>query len=159
MRLKTIFVLMPLSLGLVLVVSESSIAARESVSMRTIEGKVLSFGYHQGEGGLQLLLARVQVPDGPESGTEILLAPEAILDQIGFRVEEGDRLRARIFVSIDGPSRVQKIQNFTQGTMVRMRTLHSIPLWSTEGAWQGGPIRTARGRDRVGRGVGKGPHG
>lgn len=131
--------------------------ARDSVPMRTIEGRVLSVDRYQGEGGVEVVLAKLDVPGGPKDGTQILLAPKSVCDQIGFQVEEGDRLRARVFVASDGPSRVQKVQNFTQGTMVRMRTLHSTPLWSAAGAWQGGPIRTARGREQAGRGAGKGP--
>jgi len=128
--------------------------------MRTIEGQVLSVDTHQGEGGLEVLLANLRVPGEPEDGVQILLAPESVCNQIGFRVEEGDRLRARIFVSTAGPWRVQKVQNFTQDTMVRMRTLHSTPLWNTTGAWQGGPIRTARGPHQHGQGrKGGGPPG
>lgn len=125
--------------------------------MRTIEGRVLAVDHYQGEGGVELVLAKLDVAGGPESGTQILLAPESVCDQLGFRIQEGDRLRARVFVSTDGPSRVQKVQNFTQGTMVRMRTLHSTPLWSAAGTWQGGSIRTARGHNQGGHGAGKGP--
>ena len=146
-----------LCLALLLAFWVAPLGARDSVPMRTIEGRVLAVARHQGEGGVEVLMAKLAVPGGPESGTQILLAPESVCEQIGFQIEEGDRLRARIFVSADGPSRVQKVQNFTQGTMVRMRTLHTTPLWSATGAWQGGPIRTARGHDQAGRGSGKGP--
>ncbi len=125
--------------------------------MRTIEGRVVTVDRYEGEGGVEVVLATLDVAGGPDSGTQILLAPESVCDQLGFRIEEGDRLRTRVFVSTDGPSRVQKVQNFTQGTMVRMRTLHSTPLWSAAGAWQGGPIRTTRGQGQAGRGAGKGP--
>lgn len=144
-------------LGLLLAIWAAPDGVSGSVRMRTIEGRVLSVDRHQGEGDVEVILAKLDVPGGPESGTEILLAPESVCHQIGFQVEEGDRLRARIFVSTDGPSRVQKVQNFTRGTMVRMRTLHSTPLWSSAGAWQGGPVRTARGQGQAGRGAGKGP--
>jgi len=144
-------------LSVLLVVCASPLLAKNSVSLRTVEGRVLTLDRYQGEGDLEVVLARLDVAGGPEGGMPILLAPESVCDQIGFRIEEGDRLRARVFVSTDGPSRVQKVQNFTQGTMVRMRTLHSTPLWSTAGSWQGGPIRTARGHDQAGRGSGKGP--
>jgi len=146
-----------LCLALLLAFWVAPLGARDSVPMRTIEGRVLAVDRYQGEGGVEVVLAKIDVPGGPENGTQILLAPKSVCDQIGFRVAEGDRLRARVFVSVDGPSRVQKVQNFTQGTMVRMRTLHSTPLWSAAGAWQGGPIRTARGHDQAGRGSGKRP--
>ena len=133
------------------------LGARDSVPLRTIEGQVLTVESYLGEGGVEVVMAKLDVPGGPDTGTEILLAPESVCDQIGFQVEKGDRLRARVFVSSEGPSRVQKVQNFTRGTMVRMRTLHSTPLWSSAGAWQGGPVRTARGHNNPGRGAGQGP--
>lgn len=137
-----------------LAVWASPLLAKDSVSMRTIEGRVLTVDRHKGEGDLEVILARLEVAGAPEGGMPILLAPESVCNQLGFQIEEGDRLRARVFVSTDGPSRVQKVQNFTQGTMVRMRTLHSTPLWSTTGAWQGGPLRTTSGRHRHGQGRG-----
>lgn len=137
--------------------SRAVLGIKSSVPLKTIEGRVVTLEQFQGEGGVEVLLARIDTGDGSDSSTQILLAPESVCGQIGFQVEEGDRLRARIFVSPEGPSRVQKVQNFTRGTMVRLRTLHSTPLWSANGAWQGGPVRTARGHSQAGRGAGKGP--
>jgi len=140
-----------LCLALLLALWVTPLGARDSVPMRTIEGRVLAIDHHQGEGGVEVILAKLDVPGGPENGTQILLAPESVCDQIGFQIEKGDRLRARIFVSPEGPSRVQKVQNFTRGTMVRLRTLHETPLWNAGGTWQGGPLRTTAGRHRYGR--------
>jgi len=128
-----------------------------SVSMKTIEGRVVAVERYEAEGGVEVLMARIDTGEGAESGTQILLAPKAVCQDIGFEIEEGDRLRARVFIATEGPSRVQKVQNFTRGTMVRLRTLHSTPLWSAAGTWQGGPIRTARGQNQAGPGAGKGP--
>jgi hypothetical protein len=120
----------------------------ESVAMRTIEGEVVSISRHKGEGQFEVVMAQVAASGPEHSLTEILLAPDTVCQQIGFEVHVGDRLRARVFVESAGPARVQKIQNFTSGTMVRMRTLHRIPLWSATGTWQGGPIQNARGPHR-----------
>jgi hypothetical protein len=122
----------------------------DSISMRTVEGQVVSVTRQKGEGNLDLLVAQLAVTGESKEILEILLAPDHVCDAIGFQVSEGDRLRARIFVEAEGPARVQKIQNFSQGTMVRLRTLHRIPLWNTSGVWQGGPIRTAHGPHRNG---------
>ena len=148
----------PIVIGpaLFLALSVAPLAASDSVSMRTIEGQVVSVGHFQAESGLEVLVANLEVHGGPEDGMQVLLAPESVCSQIGFQVEEGDRLRARIFVSNDGPSSVQKVQNFTRGTMVRLRTLHRTPLWNTAGSWQGGPLRTAAGQHRNGQGRGGG---
>ena len=120
--------------------------------MHTIEGEVTSVSHVEGEGDLELLVAALELQDDSDEVISIMLAPETVCRQIGFFVEEGDRLRARVFLDPDGPARVQKIQNFTQGTMVRFRTLHRIPLWSTNGTWQGGPLRTVYGPHQHGRG-------
>lgn len=145
-----------LSLALLPALWAAPLAARDSVPMRTIEGRVLTVDRYQGEGGVEVVQATLGVPGEPEVGVPILLAPESVCNQIGFRIEEGDRLRARIFVSTDGPSRVQKVQNFTQGTMVRLRTLHKTPLWNAVGSWQGGPMRTTAGGHRHGQNQGGG---
>ena len=134
-----------------------ALGIKSSVPMKTIEGRVVAVERSQGEGDVEVILARIQTADGGDTSTPILLAPESVCDQIGFEIEEGARLRARVFVTPDGPAPVQKVQNFTRGTMIRMRTLHTTPLWSGNGTWQGGPVRTARGHDRAGQGGGKRP--
>lgn len=143
-------------LALLLTCTAVPLIAADSVPMRTIEGRVVAVDRYLGEGGVEVVQATLGVPGGPEGGVPVLLAPESVCAQIGFQVAEGDRLRARIFVTADHPSRVQKVQNFTQGTMVRLRTLHATPLWNSVGMWQGGPLRTAPGRHRYGRNPGGG---
>ncbi len=132
-----------------------ALADEESVAMRTIEGQVISIGQFEGESHLEVVMVSLATGGQDEPPVEILLAPETVCSQIGFEIRMGDRLRARVFLD-DGPQRVQKIQNLTRGTMVRMRTLHSRPLWNAVGAWYGGPMRTdpARHRHRGGRGEG-----
>lgn len=145
-----------LLVSLLLAVGHGTPARSGSYPMRTLEGEVLSIGHHEGEGGLDLL----QVQLGPDTGQEtwqILLAPHEVCQQIGFEIEPGDRVRVRIFLDETDPVRVQKIQNLSRGTMVRLRTLHQTPLWSDAGSWQGGPIRTTMGRHRHGQERGGGP--
>lgn len=145
-----------LGIGATLWISLSPPAQGNSISMRTVEGEVVSTSHSQAEGDLEVVSVRLRSSTGPE--TEILLAPEAVCDQIGLQVEPGDHLKARVFVSEEGPAIVQKIQNFTRGTMVRLRTLHRTPLWTSVGEWRGGPMRSTYGphRNRGGGGTGRG---
>lgn len=130
----------------------------DSYPMRTIEGELVAVSLHAGEGDLDLMLAELSLADGTGEAMRILLAPHEVCDELGLVLEPGDRVRARVFLDSDGPSRVQKIQNLSRGTMVRLRTLHRTPLWNTAGSWQGGPMRTTPGRHRHGQtGRGTGP--
>jgi hypothetical protein len=98
-----------------------------------------------------------------EEPIKVLLAPEETCRGIGFEIEEGDQLRARIFIDgSGGPAKAQKVQNITRGLMVRFRTMRTVPLWSATGAWHGGPSRVSPGnqhgrRGRSGSGPGAGP--
>ena len=58
------------------------------------------------------------------------------------------------------PAKAQKVQNVTRGLMVRFRTMRTVPLWSSTGAWHGGPSRVSPGahHGQSGRGgTGAGP--
>ena len=123
-------------------------------SLITVEGTVLSVASAPGEGDLEVLSVTL-APTGAEGRKmDLLLAPKATLDEVDFQVEQGDQIQARVFPADDGPAKVHKVQNLTRHTMLRLRTLHRIPLWDGVGAWQGGPGQGAMG----GRG-GHGQHG
>lgn len=137
-------------------VSVSRADPPDKVSLRTIEGEIVSVGRFEGEGQLELVLAGLRPEGGGEETVQVLLAPQSVCDEIGFGVAEGDRVRVRIFADDVGPARAQKAMNLTQGTMVRLRTLHRRPLWSASGDWQGGAIGTGQRRHRHGWQSGKG---
>jgi hypothetical protein len=140
--LKKLAVLAATSAILGIAPGESALASRSSYSMRSLEGQVLSVEHHTGEGGLDLLQAQVRSTNGSET-VQILLAPQEVCEQIGLQIAPGDRIRTRVFVEETTSYRVQKIQNISRGTMVRLRTLHETPLWDSAGRWQGGPLRTS----------------
>ena len=124
-------------------------AGRNHTTMRGVEGEVIAVGHRIGEGDLDLLQARLQPSQGGEP-IQLLIAPAEVCEQIEFTIEPGDRIRARVFMDDTDIYRVQKIHNLSRGTMVRLRTLHEIPLWDEHGMWQGGPIRNSSGRHRHG---------
>jgi len=106
-----------------------------SSAVRVIDGEVTAVYEHPAEGGLAVIGASVLCGDETH---QILLAPRTALDEIGFGIQPGDRIRARLFSSEDdGSSRVQKILNRTRGEMVRLRTLRRDPLWDGAGHWHG----------------------
>ena len=82
----------------------------------------------------------------------VVLGPADSLQDVGFEVSEGDRLRARVFVREDGPAYAQKVMNLTRRTMLQLRTLRQVPLWNASGRWEGGPARTRPGGPGSGRG-------
>jgi hypothetical protein len=139
-----------------IVPSESALPHRSSYPMRSLEGEVLAVEYHAGEGDLPLVQAQLQATNSREP-VQILLAPQEVCEQIGLQIAPGDRIRTRVFVEDTASYRVQKIQNISRGTMVRLRTLHEIPLWDSAGRWQGGPLRTSPTHQHHGRGRGGGP--
>ena len=94
-----------------------------------------------GEGELAIVTVRLSAAAEDSRGWELLLAPRAALAEIGFEVEVGDQLKARIFPTAEGPAKVHKVLNLTRRRMVRMRTLSGIPLWDGKGVWQGGQGR------------------
>jgi hypothetical protein len=134
--------LTPASIGLVLllaVVGGREIAmAGEHSSLAVVEGVVLEIGSQPGEGGLELVTVRLSAQRPESQEIELLLAPPSVLEETGFTVQQGDRLKARVFIADGGPALVHKVRNLSQNSMVRLRTLHQIPLWDGAGMWQGG---------------------
>jgi hypothetical protein len=131
-------------------------AAASKVALRTVEGTVSAVEILPGEGDLELLAVEL----APEQGEpmKVLLAPEETCRDIGFEIDEGDRLRVRVFVGESGEvAKAQKVQNITRGLMVRFRTMRTVPLWSATGAWHGGPSRVAPGAQHGRGGGGRGP--
>jgi len=121
-------------------------------SLVTVEGDVLTIDFRPGEGGLDLLTVTLRGRDDGEP-VALLLAPKSALDELGFEIDEGDRLKAKVFPSAEGPAKVHKVQNLSRNTILRLRTLHRIPLWNGTGGWQGGP-----GQGAMGGPGGRGPH-
>ena len=114
-----------------------------------VEGRVVAVERTTGPNGLDLLEAEIEVDTEPARKLRLLLAPPGICEQIGFAVDEGDLLRARVFAEGTGVHEVQKVSNLSRGTMVRLRTMRHIPLWSASGSWYGGEMRTGPGPHRV----------
>ena len=110
-------------------------------SLRTVEGQVVKVTSLPAEGDLPVVSVTLDASKPAPERLEILLAPESVLEDIAFEVEQGDVLRARIFVADGQPSKAHKAMNLTRGTMVRLRTLREIPLWNAAGKWDGGPCR------------------
>lgn len=123
------------------------------VKLTTIEGEVLGIAELPGESDLPLVVVALG-REGETEPLELLLAPKGVLEEIGFEVEVGDRLKVRIFADGRSPAHAQRVMNVTRDTLVRLRTLRHTPLWSGTGAWQGGGAR-----DRPGVGPGGRPEG
>jgi hypothetical protein len=116
-------------------------------ALKEVEGTVLEVGMLAGEGGLELVTVRLSAQQS-DAALDLLLAPPSVLQETGFSVTSGDRIRARIFTADGGPATVHKVKNLSEGSMIRLRTLRQIPLWDGAGRWQGGP--------GLGAGVGRG---
>lgn len=112
-------------------------AAGGHSALRIVEGTILEVGSLPGEGELELVTVRLASAQSDSGELELLLAPRSALEESGFTVAAGDRLKARIFATDDGPAMVHKVRNLSQGSMVRLRTLRQIPLWDGAGRWQG----------------------
>jgi hypothetical protein len=110
-------------------------------SLLMTEGQVISVAEKPGEGALAIVTVQLVAPADDAPSWELLLAPRSALAEIGFEVELGDQVKARIFPSAEGPAKVHKVLNVTRRKMVRLRTLTQIPLWDSSGAWQGGECR------------------
>lgn len=123
-----------------------------------VEGRVISMEQKLGEGKLAIVTVQLAPPSDGSRSWELLLAPQAALADIGFEVEVGDELKARIFPTAQGPARVHKILNLTRRKMVRLRTLSRIPLWDGTGAWQGGQCQGLQVASREGRDEQSDPH-
>lgn len=120
-------------------------------SLLMVEGRVISVAERPGEGALAIVTARLEAPSDASRSWELLLAPRRALADIGFEVEAGDELKARVFPSPEGLVKVHKALNLTRRKMVRLRTLSQIPLWDGSGVWQGGPcqgLQVAGGESR-----------
>ena len=118
---------------------EEAPPARTS-ALRTIEGQIVEIGQAEAEGGLPVTILRIEDRSGV---SEVLLAPPASLEEMGFEAIVGDRVRAKVFVD-EGSQRsyAQKVLNRDRGLMVRLRTLNRLPLWDARGSWQGARQRT-----------------
>jgi hypothetical protein len=117
-------------------------AARDSSlrsSLVTMDGTVRAVSELAGEGDMLVVTISLAPDDDAGKEIEVLLAPAKALADTGFAVAAGDRCRVRIFADDKGPAKAHKILNMTRGTMVRVRTLHQVPLWDGTGTWQGGP--------------------
>ena len=140
-----------------LLAAVGGVEARAGKSLRKVQGTVVAVRRVPAEGGLEVLAATVQMRGSGEK-LEVLLAPPALLEEVGLHVETGDTLRARVFLGGPSePARAQKVMVVNRGTMMVLRTLHDAPLWSSGGMWQGGGCREMPGAG--GHGGGGGPHG
>lgn len=115
-------------------------------SLKTVIGSVESMAIVPGEGGIDVVRVKLLLEGEAGGSLDVLLAPELLMSDIGFIVQEGDRLKVKYFLDEEGPARAHKVLNTTRGSMVRFRTLRQIPLWSNQGAWQGGAARPQPGR-------------
>lgn len=122
-----------------------------------VEGHVDSVIEEPGEGGLAIVAVRLAAEPGDSRRWELLLAPRLALHGIGFDVEVGDHLKARVFPTEQGPVKVHKILNLTRRKMVKVRALTQVPLWDGTGAWQGGECQGLYLAAQEDRGVGGGP--
>lgn len=152
---------LPWRLLLVLLVCCGAAAAREATSeppveetrgamiLSTVEGVVREIRELPAEGEVTVLAARL---DDGDSDRLVLLAPRSVLDEAGFELQVGDRLRARVF-SEAGVDRVysQKIMNLSRRRLLRLRTLRHEPLWDVSGRWQSRADQAAPKRQRVRR--------
>lgn len=120
-------------------------------SLKTVEGEVLEVGRIAGEGGIEVVQVKMAPKGDLEHPLLILLAPAEAMASIGFTVEPGDQLKVKYFVGEEGNGKAHKVLNSSRGLMVRLRTLHQVPLWNNQGHWQGGP-----GRMHHGHGSGRG---
>jgi len=127
----------------------------QSTSLRTVEGTVVRVSSRLAEGNLQVVAVALDTGVTEPDHLDLLLAPQRVLDEISFGLEEGDRLRVRVFVADQGPLKVHKAMNLTRGTMVRFRSLRQVPLWGNAGDWEGGDCRQ-QGSHGGGHGSGHG---
>lgn len=131
-------------------------AARADVTITTVEGEVVEIFELPGEGDLPLVAVKL-AREGERQPFSVLLAPQQALEEIGFVVEIGDRLKVRIFADGDSPARGQRVLNVSRSRMVQLRTLRHAPLWSASGAWQGAGSRGRPGLGPGGRTEGGSP--
>lgn len=134
---------------LALTLAGTSFAVEEPGSIKasliTVEGVVSKIGSEVMEGELRVVTASLVSSDATKQFTEILLAPQTALDEIGFSVQVGDRLKVRLLSSGPGSSRAHKVLNISRNTMVRLRSVRGEPFWDNHGTWRGGPCRSRSG--------------
>jgi hypothetical protein len=133
---------------------------RTTADLVDLRGEVVSISSISAEGDLDVVAVVLRTE---ESAATVLLGPRAVLDDLGFEVEAGDRLRVRVFVEdgVDAPLTAQRVLNLSRQSMMRLRTLHRDPLWDASGRWQGStfgrgpdPERARPPRERGGGGPG-----
>jgi len=117
----------------------------QRTSLKTVEGEVLTVSLVEGEGGIEVVQVTISADVDHDQAPAILLAPPGALEEIGFTVAPGDRLKLKYFIGESEVGKAHKVLNTTRGLMVRLRTLRQIPLWTNQGQWQGGPGRMQRG--------------
>jgi hypothetical protein len=139
-----------MTLALILLASPLSAGDPRS-SLLMVEGRVVSVIETPGEGGLAIVMVQLAPWSEDPRSWQLLLAPQSALADIGFAVEVGDQLKARVFPTAEGPAKVHKVLNLTRRNMVKMRTLSGIPLWDGSGAWQGGESRGLQEAEREDR--------
>jgi hypothetical protein len=144
--------------ALLLALALASGAGADGRALRDLEGTVVEVGSGTAEADLEVVTVSLDV--GEAVPFEVALAPASVLDETGFGVAVGDRLRARVFVAGDGaaaggaataaPTMVaQKVMNLSRNLLLRLRTFNRQPIWDAEGRWQGSGAatgETTRGR-------------
>ena len=114
-------------------------------SLMTVEGIVRAVETLPAATGADVTAVRITVDKPEPREITVLLAPANVLRQTGFEVELGDRMRARLFLTESAAFEAHKVLNLSRGMMVRLRTLRRVPLWDSNGEWQGGPCRNRDG--------------
>lgn len=103
----------------------------------TLDGEVVALGTTDGEGSLVLVTATLRSQTKQQTEWRLLLAPQDVLEEVGFEISEGDHLRARVFPDPSGSHLVHKVWNVETRNDIRLRTLYRVPVWDNDGEWQG----------------------
>lgn len=101
---------------------------RQQSALTTLDGQVTAIFKRVDGEGRETTEITMETATGPRLLT---LAPSSVLAEMGFTVETGDRLRARVFrdqARVDIAT-AQQVQNRSRGQMVRLRTFRREPLW------------------------------
>jgi hypothetical protein len=135
MRRSIRFAAWPALLLAVMIAPAEAPAAGSARALADLEGTVVALGTGTAEGELPVVTVALQTETGER---EVALAPESVLAEAGFVVEEGDRLRARVFVDpAQGPAAAQKVMNLSRDLLLRLRTFSRAPIWDAQGQWEG----------------------
>jgi hypothetical protein len=101
------------------------------------------------EGTTPWLEVVVQTPD--EERLRARVAPAAVLEESGFELKPGQRVRIRVFVE-ETPPGTSRVRNMDSGQMLRLRCLHGEPLWTYHGLGAGARSpQQQRGMENRGR--------